>query len=310
MMAAEDIRPLIDRLPPVQGRIETDAPLIRYTWFRTGGPADILFEPADIEDLRLMLMSLPHDAPVHIIGVGSNLLVRDGGVPGVVIRLSKAFREISVEGERRIRVGGGAQDIAIANAARKAGIAGMEFLRGIPGLIGAGVRMNAGAYGQDISDILIECEAFSPDGELFRLTPDNLDFGYRFSSLPPGWIIVSALLQGQPGDPGAIAARMREITGTREETQPVRSRTGGSTFRNPPDHKAWELIDAAGCRGLTRGGAQISEQHANFMINTGDATAADLESLGEEVRRRVKAQSGVTLDWEIERIGVHDKGMQ
>jgi len=310
MMAAAGAHTLLEQLPAVRGRLERDAPLTRYTWFRTGGPAEILFDPADVEDLQQMLGQLPPGIPVHVIGVGSNLLVRDGGVPGVVIRLGKAFRDIRVEDDCLIRVGGGAQDIAVANAAQKAGIAGLEFLRGIPGLIGAGVRMNAGAYGQEFADILISCEAVDTLGERHLLPVERLDFGYRHSSLPAGWIVVSALLRGRPGDPQEIAARMRDITGAREATQPVRSRTGGSTFRNPPGHKAWELIDAAGCRGLTRGGAQISEQHANFMINTGNATAADLEWLGEEVRQRVKAKTGVTLEWEIERIGIRTGSTQ
>lgn len=303
MMPAAETRSLIERLPPVRGRLTADAPLTRYTWFRTGGPAEVLFEPADEADLTAMLRGLPEGVPLTVIGIGSNLLVRDGGVEGLVVRLGKPFAWISIT-ENRIEAGAGAGDIAVANAAREAGLTGLEFLRGIPGTLGGGVRMNAGAYGREIADILCSARVIDRPGAVHELSRDELGFGYRHSALPHGWIVTAATLEGRPDAPEAIAARMAAITAERESTQPVRTRTGGSTFRNPGrGPKAWELIDAAGCRGLRIGGAQISEKHANFLINTGDATAADLERLGEEVRRRVYAHSGIRLAWEIERIG-------
>jgi len=303
MMAAERSQTLFASVPPVRGRLEADAPLTRYTWFRTGGPAELLFEPADEADLAHFLAGLDRSVPLTVIGIGSNLLVRDGGVDGVVLRLPKrGFGAIAVEGES-LSVGAGASDIAVANAAREAGLAGLEFLRGIPGTIGGAARMNAGAYGREIADVLIEARVVERDGAIRRLGPEALGFSYRRSALPEGAIVTAARLAGSPDDPDAIAARMAAITEERERTQPVRTRTGGSTFKNPPGAKAWELIDAAGCRGLRIGDAQISDKHANFLVNTGAASATDLEALGEEVRRRVAKDCGVTLNWEIQRIG-------
>lgn len=302
MPAFRDI-PLLERLPAVRGRLQADAPLTRYTWFRTGGPAEVLFEPADEADLAAFLADLDHGVPLTVIGIGSNLLVRDGGVEGVVIRLGKPFAWMRLN-EARIEAGAGASDIAIANAAKDAALSGLEFLRGIPGTLGGGVRMNAGAYGREMADILISARVFDRAGELHLMSPAELGFGYRHSNLPQGWIVTGATLEGRYDAPEIIAARMAQITTERESTQPVRTRTGGSTFRNPEGGpKAWELIDAAGCRGLRIGGAQVSEKHTNFLINTGTATSADLEALGEEVRRRVLEESGIRLEWEIERIG-------
>jgi UDP-N-acetylmuramate dehydrogenase len=308
MMAAEMIRTgLKDRLPEVRGRIDFDAPLGPLTWFRVGGPADVLFRPADARDLADFLSNLPDDVPVTVIGVGSNLLIRDGGVRGVVIRLGKAFGQISVDGNR-LHVGAGATDVSVAAAARDAGIAGLEFLRGIPGTIGGALRMNAGAYGREVANVLVEAEAVDRVGQLHRLSLEDMGFSYRRSRVPADWIITGATLAGSPDAPEAIAQRMAEINEAREESQPLRTRTGGSTFKNPTSdvadgRRAWELIDAAGCRGFAMGGAQVSEKHCNFLINTGTATADDLEALGEEVRRRVHAATGVTLDWEIRIIG-------
>jgi UDP-N-acetylmuramate dehydrogenase len=273
------------------------------TWFRVGGPAEVLFRPADVEDLAAFLDGCPDDVPVTVVGVGSNLLVRDGGVKGVVIRLGKPFMSIEAEGNF-VRAGTAALDVAVARAAQQAGIAGLEFYRGIPGSIGGALRMNGGAYGSETKDVLVEAKAVSRKGEIVTLTNADMHYSYRHCGAPDDLIFVEALYQGQPGDRDAIAARMEEITSSREESQPIRSRTGGSTFKNPEGKKSWQLIDAAGCRGLTRGGAQVSEQHCNFLINTGEATADDLEGLGEEVRKRVKETSGVRLEWEIRRIGM------
>ena len=308
MMATEMTRPgLKDQMPYVRGRIDFDAPLAPLTWFRVGGPADALFRPADARDLKEFLAGLPDDVPVTVIGVGSNLLVRDGGVPGVVIRLGKAFGQISVDGSR-LHVGAGATDVSVAAAARDAGIAGLEFLRGIPGTIGGALRMNGGAYGREIANVLVEAEAVDRAGRLHRLSLEDMGFSYRRSRLPADWILTGATLAGSPDTPEAIARRMAEINEAREGSQPLRTRTGGSTFKNPTSdvadgRRAWELIDAAGCRGLSVGGAQVSEKHCNFLINTGTATARDLEDLGEEVRRRVRELTGVTLEWEIRIIG-------
>jgi UDP-N-acetylmuramate dehydrogenase len=298
---------LIDRLPRVRGPLESDASLAPLTRFRAGGPAEVLFRPADAEDLADFLAAKPADIPVTVIGVGSNLLVRDGGVPGVVLRLGKGFGAIGIEGNT-VRAGAAALDPAVAEAASRAGIAGMEFLIGIPGTIGGGVRMNAGAYGTEFKDIVAEVLALDLAGDLHRLAPADLKFVYRGSAMPEGWIVTAATLRGRPGDPAAIMRRVAEIKASREATQPTSARTGGSTFANPPDGHAWALIERAGCRGLRRGGAQVSELHCNFLINTGDATAADIEALGEEVRRRVAETTGVTLEWEIRRIGVPAKG--
>jgi UDP-N-acetylmuramate dehydrogenase len=304
MMAASSRVPhLIDRLPKLRGRLTADAPLAQVTWFRVGGPAEVLFRPADVEDLSSFLAAKPKDVPVTVMGVASNLLVRDGGIKGVVIRLGRGFVEIAADGET-VTAGAGALDLNVAITAREAGIAGLEFLSGIPGTVGGGLRMNAGAYGSEFKDVLQSAVALDARGARHELAPADLKLSYRHCGLPEDWIFVAARFAGAKGDPLAIARRMNEIQSAREGSQPIRARTGGSTFANPPGRKAWELIDAAGCRGLKRGGAMVSEKHANFLINTGDATAADLEALGEEVRARVLAASGVALDWEIRRVGV------
>ena len=293
---------LIDRLPPVRGHLAANAPLDRETWFRVGGAAEVLFRPADRDDLILMLREMPEGTPVAVVGLGSNLLVRDGGVRGVVIRMGREMAGIEVNGDA-VSAGAGAPDPAVAAAARDAGLAGLEFLSGIPGTIGGALRMNAGAYGGEMADILTSCEAVDPEGEVHRLGPDDMGFGYRRCGIPEDWIFTGATMRGRPGDRAAIAARMADIRENREVSQPMRTRTGGSTFRNPNGCTAWRLADEAGCRGLERGGAKVSEKHTNFLINTGGATAGDIESLGEEIRARVKAGSGIDLQWEIRRIG-------
>ncbi|MCD6073603.1 MAG: UDP-N-acetylenolpyruvoylglucosamine reductase [Rhodospirillales bacterium] len=304
MMAAEtSTTKLIDRLPGVRGRLIEGASLAMLTWFRVGGPAEVLFRPADADDLAQFLAATPKDIPITVLGVGSNLLVRDGGVPGVVIRLGEPFAKLEVRG-REIVSGAGVSNLKLANAARDAGMAGFEFLSGIPGSLGGSLRMNAGAYGAEIADVTLSVEALDRDGARHTIAGIEMGFSYRHSSVPEDLIFVSASLRGRTGNPVAIGERMMRIQTEREETQPIKTPTGGSTFVNPQGHKAWQLIDAAGCRGLTRGGAMVSEKHTNFLVNTGDATAADIEGLGEEVRRRVFAQSGVTLEWEIRRIGV------
>jgi UDP-N-acetylmuramate dehydrogenase len=290
-------------LPPLSGSAQPHASLADFIWFRTGGAAEWLVRPEDEADLSRFLQGLPADIPVLPIGVGSNLIVRDGGVPGVTIRLPKAMAGISVSGTT-IRAGAAALGITVANAARDAGLSGLEFLRGIPGTIGGAVRMNAGAYGRDMADLLLEARIVRRSGTAETLPAAALGFSYRHSTLPPGDVVVEALLQGTPGDRPTITAEMDRIASEREASQPLRSRTGGSTFKNPPGHKAWALVDEAGCRGLHLGGAQVSEKHTNFLINTGTATAADIEALGEEVRARVLAHSGILLEWEIERVGV------
>ncbi|MFN4354823.1 UDP-N-acetylmuramate dehydrogenase [Parvibaculum sp.] len=307
MMAAEATRSLIDRLPKIRGELVADAPLAPLTWFRAGGNAEVLFRPADADDLADFLAGTPEDVPVTVIGVGSNLLVREGGVTGVVIRLGRGFMNISVEGTR-LRAGTAALDVAVSRAAQEAGLAGLEFYRGIPGSIGGALRMNAGAYGGETKDVLVEAIAIDRKGKRHVLTNEDMKYRYRHSGAAEDLIFVEAVFRCRPGDRDEILAKMNEITSSREATQPVRTRTGGSTFKNPEGYKSWQLIDAAGCRGLTRGGAQVSELHCNFLINTGDATATDLEELGEEVRRRVKEQSGVTLEWEIRRIGTREGG--
>lgn len=302
MMAASQSQPhLIDRLRKPRGRLTADAALGPQTWFRTGGNAEVLFRPADVEDLASFLHDLPGDVPVTVLGVGSNLLVRDGGIRGVVVRLMRGFTSVTVEGHEVI-AGAGAPDLNVALTAREHSLAGLEFLSGIPGTIGGALRMNAGAYGGEVAEVLASCEAVDRSGELHRVDASGMGFSYRHSDAPADWIFTSARLKASPGDQLTIARRINEIDSARSESQP-RSRTGGSTFVNPPGHKAWELIDRAGCRGLKIGGAQVSEKHTNFLINTGDATAADIEALGEEVRRRVFEQSGVRLEWEIRRIG-------
>lgn len=295
--------PLIASLPPLRGRVQANAPLGPQTWFRVGGAAEWLVRPADAKDLAALFAALPPEVPVTIIGAASNLIVRDGGVPGVVVRLARGFTDVSVEADG-VAAGAAVLDTTLAEHAAAAGLTGLEFLCGIPGTLGGAVAMNAGAYESDISAVLDWADLVTRSGEIVRCGLPELGLTYRHSSLPPGGVVVRLRLRARPGDKAAIAARMAEIRAARESTQPVRSRTGGSTFANPPGMKAWELIAAAGCRGLTRRGAQVSEKHCNFLINTGDATAADLEALGEDVRRRVRETSGVDLRWEIRRIGV------
>jgi UDP-N-acetylmuramate dehydrogenase len=302
MIAVSRASSLLERLPPVRGRLTADAPLARYTWFRVGGPAEVLFRPADREDLAEFLAAKPGDVPVTVIGVASNLLIRDGGVAGVVIRLGRCFAEIAVEGDT-CSAGAGALDGNVALAAAQAGLGGLEFLSGIPGTIGGALRMNAGAYGGEVKDLLVAATAMDGAGTLIELARGALDLGYRRCGAPADWIFLEARLKGRPDQPAAIASRIQAIQEQRQASQPIRSRTGGSTFANPPEARAWELIDRAGCRGLRRGGAMVSQLHTNFLINLGDATAADLESLGEEVRRRVREQTGIALEWEIKRIG-------
>ena len=293
----------VSGLPLLRGQAEANGPLADFIWFRTGGPAEWLVRPADVRDLADFLAALPAETPVFPIGVGSNLIVRDGGVPGVTVRLPKSFAKVGVEMGNHIRAGAAAMGITIATAARDAGIAGLEFLRGIPGTAGGAVRMNAGAYGRDVSDILIEATIVLRDGAIETWPAAKLGYSYRHSALPEGAVVVEALFQGTPGDPATIGAEMDRIAAEREASQPLRSRTGGSTFKNPDGDKAWRLVDAAGCRGLRVGDAQVSEKHTNFLLNLGGASSADIEALGEEVRRRVKEQSGVTLEWEIQRVG-------
>lgn len=305
MMAAtrSSSRSWIDRLPPLKGRLSFDADLSRITWFRVGGPAEIMFRPADLEDLRAFLAAKPDDVPVTVIGVGSNLLVRDGGVPGVVVRLGKGFADITVNGSL-IQAGAATPDLYVARAARDAGIGGLEFLCGVPGTVGGALRMNAGAYGSEVKAVLRRAWAVDPAGNVHELAGAEMGLSYRHCDVPESWIFTEAEFQGQPDDPVRIADRMAEIGDVRLDSQPIRSRTGGSTFANPPGGKAWQLIEAAGCRGLRIGGAMVSEQHCNFLINTGSASGADIEALGEEVRRRVREISGIDLRWEIRRIGV------
>jgi UDP-N-acetylmuramate dehydrogenase len=293
---------LIRRLPPVRGRLVANAPIGPLTWFRVGGPAEVLFRPADKDDLAAFLAALPEEIPVAVIGVGSNLLVRDGGIPGITVRLGRGFAAVEI-GADEVRAGAGALDLNVALAAAEAGVGGLEFLSGIPGTVGGGFRTNAGAFGGEFSNALICADAVDRSGEIHRVSASELGLSYRHSAAPPDWIFTGAVFRGIRGEPAVIARRMWEIQDAREAAQPLRARTGGSTFANPPGHQAWQLIDAAGCRGLTRGGAMVSQKHANFLINTGNATAADVEALGEEVRRRVHDHCGILLEWEIRRIG-------
>jgi len=294
---------LAELLPALRGRVQASASLAPVTWFRVGGPAELLVRPADSEDLCALLAGLPNEVPVLTIGAASNLIVRDGGVHGVVVRLARGFGEIVVEADGVV-AGAAALDATVAERVAAAGLAGLEFLSGIPGSIGGAVAMNAGAYGGDVAGCLDWAEVVTRSGDLVRLDAARLALGYRNAALPPGGVVVRARLHARPGDRGLIAARMNDIRCNREATQPVRARTGGSTFRNPAGMKAWELIDAAGGRGLARGGAMVSDKHCNFLLNTGDATAADLEGLGEDVRARVRHASGIDLHWEIRRVGV------
>ncbi len=292
-----------DALPPVRGTYTYDAPLKDLVWFRAGGPAQILFRPADAEDLASFLAAKPSDLGVSVIGVGSNLLVRDGGIPGVVVRLPASFGKIDITGTR-VRAGAAALDAAVAKAAADAGIARLEFLRGVPGTIGGALKMNAGCYGSEIKDVFVEATALDAQGNKIVLKAEDMAFVYRKAQIGEELIFIDASFDGSPDSPDAVRARMEALVAQREATQPIRSKTGGSTFKNPPGHKAWQLIDQAGCRGLTIGAAQVSEKHCNFLINTGEATATQIEALGEEVKKRVRAQSGIALEWEIKRVGV------
>jgi UDP-N-acetylmuramate dehydrogenase len=290
-------------MPKARGKLTPNAPLAPLVWFKSGGSAQWLFEPADVDDLRAFLADLDPAVPVIALGLGSNLIVRDGGWPGVVVRLGKAFSKVAVSAALTLDCGAGASGILVSSTARDAGIAGMEFLRSIPGTVGGFVRMNGGAYGGEVKDILVDCDVVLRDGSLVTLGVDELHYSYRHSELPDGAIVVAARFRGVPGESVAIQTEMDRIAASREASQPLRSKTGGSTFKNPDGAKAWQLVDAAGCRGLKVGGAQVSEKHTNFLINTGDATSADIEALGEEVRRRVLENSGVDLQWEIQRVG-------
>jgi UDP-N-acetylmuramate dehydrogenase len=305
--ARREKTPLIDRLPTVRGRLTADAPLAQTTWFQVGGPAEVLFKPADPEDLAAFLAACPPEVPVTVIGVASNLLVRDGGVPGVVIRLGRGFVDIQAEWNT-ITAGAAALDINVALVAAQSAITGLEFLVGVPGTIGGALRMNAGAYGGEMVDIVREARLITRSGELQTIKKNALGFGYRSCGVAADSIFIGCVLEGRPGAKSEIEEKMRAISQARADTQPIRTKTGGSTFANPTGHKAWELIDKAGCRGLTIGGAQVSEKHTNFLVNTGHATAFDLETLGEEVRRRVREMSGIELAWEIKRIGVPAPG--
>jgi UDP-N-acetylmuramate dehydrogenase len=295
-------------LPPVRGKLTANAPLAPLVWFKSGGAAQWLFEPKDAADLQDFLRGLDAQVPVMALGLGSNMIVRDGGVPGVVVRLGKAFAKVAALDDVTLDCGGAASGILVSSTARDHGIAGVEFLRSIPGTVGGFVRMNGGAYGGEVKDILADCDVVLRSGERVTLAAADLGYTYRHSELPEGAIVLSARFRGRRGEAQAIQAEMNRISASREASQPLRSKTGGSTFKNPPPelsggHKAWQLVDEAGCRGLTLGGAQVSEKHTHFLLNTGNATSAEIEALGEEVRRRVKQKSGVTLEWEIQRVG-------
>jgi len=299
-----DADALLARLPRVRGRLRANVPLASVTWFRVGGPAEIMFTPADADDLAAFLGATPMDVPVTVVGIGSNLLVRDGGVPGVVVRLTNGFRDVTPVGGNRLAVGTGVPDKHLAAAALAEGLDGFAFYHGIPGGVGGALRMNAGANGRETAEVVVEVEAVTRRGENIKYSQSDMGFSYRHSSLPQDVICTGAIFQGTPGTEANIRAAMAAVQDHREAAQPIREKTGGSTFKNPEDGKAWQLIDAAGCRGLRIGGAQMSEKHCNFLINTGKATAADIETLGETVRARVKAKSGIELEWEIKRIGV------
>jgi len=304
-LTTEDVTDWRRRLPPVRGRLQLDAPLAPYTWLRVGGPADALFLPSDKADLAAFLKALDPAVPVVVLGVGSNTLVRDGGVEGVVIRLGRGFADVTAMDGAQIRAGAAALDAQVARAAAQAGVAGLEFYTGVPGAIGGACMMNAGCYGAETCDVLVEAYALTRQGEPVTLSNADMGFSYRKSAAAAGGdlIFTGALFAGRPDDPVAVTQRMSEITARRETSQPIREKTGGSTFKNPPGHSAWKLVDEAGWRGKPYGGAMFSPLHANFLINTGDATAADLESLGEAVRADVLEKFGVTLEWEVKRIG-------
>jgi UDP-N-acetylmuramate dehydrogenase len=290
-------------LPPVRGTVVREAPLKELVWFRAGGPAEVLFRPADVKDLADFLAARPAGLCVQVIGVGSNLLIRDGGFPGAVVRLPAGFGKVETDGTR-LRAGAAALDANVAKAAAEAGIAGLEFLRGVPGTVGGALRMNAGCYGREIADIFVEATALDGEGNKITLTKADMDFTYRHTEAAEDLIFIEAVFEGTSDAPEAIKARMEELVANREASQPIRAKTGGSTFKNPPGEKAWQLIEKAGCRGLMHGAAQVSEKHCNFLINTGDASAADIEALGEDVRRRVWQSQGMALEWEIKRIGL------
>ena len=307
-MSFPDIAPALKaKAPQVRGRLLPNQSLAELTWFRVGGPAQVLFMPEDEADLAGFLKALPADVPVIVVGLGSNLIVRDGGIPGVVVRLGRGFNDVKVDG-LRITAGPAVPDVKVARAAQEAGIAGLSFMRGIPGAVGGALRMNGGAYGGETKDVLVSARAVDRTGRIHVLSNTDMHYTYRHCGAPEDFIFTEAIFEGRTGDPAVIAAEMDKITESREATQPIKSRTGGSTFKNPPGHKAWQLIDKAGCRGLVVGGAQVSELHCNFLINQGTATAADIETLGETVRKRVKDSSGVDLEWEIKRIGVPAQG--
>jgi UDP-N-acetylmuramate dehydrogenase len=295
---------LVASLPELRGRLKAEAPLKDFTWFRAGGPAEVLYSPADEADLAYFLRETPSGIPVTIIGLGSNLLVRDGGVEGVVIRLGRGFGEIRIEEGHRLRAGTAVPDVKVARAAADAGIAGLSFYRGIPGSVGGALRMNGGAHGRETKEVLVEARAVDRQGGSHVLPVAEFHYEYRHCGAPEDFIFTEALFRGEPGEPEAILAEMDGIAAYREQAQPIKSRTGGSTFKNPPGKKAWQLIDAAGCRGLMVGDAKVSEMHCNFLINEGNATGADIETLGETVRARVKETSGVELEWEIKRLGI------
>ena len=300
---------LVDRLPRVRGRYDEAVPLARIAWFRVGGPADVVLYPADADDLAAFLRLRPTDVAVTTLGAGSNVLVRDGGIAGVVVRMNLGFTGVRFEGAE-ILAGAGAMGVSVARAAEREGVAGLEFLSGIPGTLGGALRMNAGAYGRETADIAVSAKALDPAGGAHLLDRDDLGFTYRHSAVPQDWIFTDVRLRGGRGARKEIAARMAEIRAARTESQPIKSRTGGSTFVNPEraeakGRTAWQLIEAAGCRGLRIGGAVVSDQHCNFLVNTGSATAADVEALGEEIRRRVAEATGIALAWEIQRIGRH-----
>ncbi len=295
-------------MPELRGRLAANVLLADITWFRVGGPAQLLFTPADEADLAYFLKSKPANLPAIVVGLGSNLLVRDGGVPGIVIRLGRGFGDTTIEDRNRLRAGTVVPDVKVARAAAEAGLAGLAFYRGIPGSIGGALRMNAGAHGRETKDVLVAARAVDPEGSIHELSAADMKFTYRHCGIPDRWIFTEALFQGTPGDPAAIAKEMDEVAEYREQNQPIKERTGGSTFKNPPGNSAWRLIDEAGCRGLRVGGAKVSEMHCNFLINDRNATAEDIERLGETVRARVRERSGVALDWEIIRLGLPKEG--